>query len=106
MCGGAPSLFLGPVLSRLACDSDPTSSDGGLKDNLGKQILVSEVTTQITELVTTSTGNLAVEGKGNSVENGRLSGSGRAIEQEDAGGSERVEVDSFGAGEWPEGGEL
>ncbi len=106
--GRADALLLGTLPGRLPGDLQPALRDGQFEAHLGAGTGGGVVTAQRHALAAAlpGAGDRAVQRVADGVEDGGLAGAGGAVQQEEPGGREVVEVDALGAAEGPEGGDV
>jgi hypothetical protein len=101
--GHAGAAFLGSQLLGAAGDLQPPPADSEVEDDLRGRVGVGVVAAQPGERA--GARHASVEREAHAVQDGGLAGAGRAVQQEDPGGGQLVEVDALAAGEGAEGGE-
>ncbi len=106
LAGVAAAALLGARLLGPPGELQPAAGDGEFEDDLGEGVRRGVVAAQSGAAALAGAGDAVVEGVADGVEDGGLAGAGGAVQQEQSGGGEFVEVDALGAGERAERGDL
>src|SRR5690606_30424750 len=105
--GGAGAAFLGAFPGRLPGDLEAASGDGEVEGDGGAGGRGGVVAAQGHALAALpGAGDGAVQRVADGVQDGGLAGAGGAVQQEEPGGGQGVEVDALGAAEGAEGGDV
>ncbi len=105
--GRALAAQLRALPGRLPGDLQPPSGDGEFEAHLGARADGGVVAAQGHALAALAgAGHRAVQGVADGVEDGGLAGAGGAVQQEESGGRQVVEVDALRSAEGPEGGDV